>query len=149
VIVRDFQNQSLQNEWDKFRMSVLVRRNERSVALSQSQIALEQQRQARMAISSQRHARLDQSIDELNAKFSDESIALQYDASSLLQKFETPENVSRVYDDIDKDSKPLPCLGQRAHWIDCQKKYAKDPRPCHAYVEALERCVVRTISKVN
>lgn len=130
-------------------MSVLVHRNERATNFNQTQMALEQQRQARMAMASQRHVRLDQSIDALNAQFSDSAVALKYDASNLLQKFEAPENISHVYDDIDKDSKPLPCLGPRAHWMDCQKKYAMDPRPCNAYVEALEKCVVSTVSKAN
>ena len=100
-----------------------------------------------MMIATQKHEQLDQTISDLNAKFIDESIALQYDASNLLEKFEIKTN--NEHDGIEKDSKPLPCLGQRAHWIDCQKKYAKDPRPCHSYVDELEKCVTSTISKVK
>jgi hypothetical protein len=148
AIVRDFQNQTLQQEWDKFRTSVLIRRNERAKALNEAQVAQKQQREVQAALLAQRKASLDQAIDEMNAKFSDEAIALEYDASKLLQKFQAPAILTVVYDDIDKDSRPLPCLGQRAHWMDCQKKYAADSRPCNAYVEALEQCVKDTISKV-
>ena len=146
AIVRDFQNQVLQQEWYKFRTSVLDRRQERVMSLNEAQTALLHQRQTRLSALAQKQARLDQGINELNAKFTDTAIATEYDASRLVEKFEAPEKIATGNDAIDKDSKPLPCLGPRAHWIDCKKKYALDPRPCNAYVEALEKCVVNTIS---
>lgn len=151
AIVRDFQNQALQDEWDQYRKSVLIQRTERSNSIANAHQELQYQHQQQMMIAAQKHEQLDQIISELNANFIDEAIALQYDASNLLEKFEIKTNVltKDAYDGIEKDSKPLPCLGQRAHWIDCQKKYAKDPRPCHAYVDELEKCVTSTISKVK
>jgi hypothetical protein len=100
-----------------------------------------------MVLLRQQHERIDNSIDDLNAKFADTAIALQHDANRMLEKFKIPENfIQDSEGSINKDSKPLPCLGQRAHWIDCQKKYASDSRPCNAYFEALEKCVLDTIS---
>jgi predicted transcriptional regulator len=138
----------LQKEWDGFRTSVLSRRQERIQALSQEHAALEHQRQARTVRLKQLHERIDETIDDLNAKFADSAVALQYDANRLLDKFHTPENFTQeTKDSINKDSKPLPCLGQRAHWMDCQKKYSSDSRPCNAYFEELEKCVLGTISQ--
>jgi K+-sensing histidine kinase KdpD len=146
-IIRDFQNQTLQEEWDKFRTSILIRRNERSRSIIETQQALQQERETIATAAAQRHATLDEAIDSLNAKFADEAIALEYDTAALVQKFQTPESVAGSHYDIMKDSKPLPCLGQRAHWIDCHKKYSTDPRPCNAYLTELEKCVMNTISK--
>jgi hypothetical protein len=79
----------------------------------------------------ERISELDNSIEQAKAKFTDEKVALAYDT----------RNVEQILSENQPWQKEMPCLGQRAHWIDCQKKYALDSRPCDAYVDALERCV--------
>ena len=144
-IVRDFQSQILQEEWNKFGMSVVRRRNERLQRLEAAAQAQQQQRQAHAAARQMRMAQVESSIDAMQAKFTDQSVALDYDADRLLKKYGFW--TEQTYDDVEKESKPLPCLGPRAHWIDCQKKYGSDNRPCNFYVQALEECVRQTIGK--
>ena len=146
-IIRDFQSKTLQEEWNKFGTSVIQRRNER---LQRLQTATAEQQQKRQAASAARHMRLsrvDAAVDSMQAKFADDAIALEYDASRLEKRFGFL--AEQQYDDLKKDSKPLPCVGQRAHWIDCQKKYGEDSRPCNFYVQALEDCVRNTIGKTT
>jgi hypothetical protein len=90
------------------------------------------------AAAAQRNAALDDHLESLNARFTDTSIALEYDSARVQERFggeqkaETPEKVQH-------------CLGERAHWIDCQTKYAVDSRPCNEYLSAFEKCVNKTI----
>ena len=132
-IVREFQNQSVQQEWNKFRASVLARRDQRHKHLTEAALVLEQQRQVAAAERQQRMQQLDTAIDEMNAKFADEAVALEYDANALIQRFETKK--------VNGVDKVRPCLGPRAHWMDCANKYSKDTRPCDAYMDILEKCV--------
>jgi hypothetical protein len=138
AMVREFQNQALQNEWNSFRSSVLTHRAERQQSLAHQNGAVLQERQMRMASVANRNAALDNRLDSLNAKFTDIAIALEYDTARVQEKFvgeqktEGPEKVEH-------------CLGERVHWMFCQQKYAEDSRPCNAYLSALETCVNKTI----
>jgi hypothetical protein len=139
-MVREFQNQALQNEWNSFRTSVLTHRNEREQKLAHQNGALLQERQMRAAEVAQRNAALENRIDSLNAKFTDISVALEYDTARVQEKFgeqklENPEVKQ--------------CLGERVHWMFCQQKYADDGRPCNAYLSELEKCVNKTIMDSN
>lgn len=155
AIVRDFQSQVLQEEWNKFGSGIVERRSDR---VQKMQAAAEQhhaQNQQRAQHSQQRMARTEASIEQSNAKFADLDVSVQHDARRLLQK----HGIELAGEDgtdgatIDRSelvSKPLPCLGQRAHWMDCQKKYySTDIRPCNDYVKALEECVSATIQQQN
>lgn len=138
-MVNDFQNQSLQDEWNSFRTGILERRNERHGSLTTHNAALQQQRQVRAEQSKQRTAALDEKVDSLNARFADTTVALEYDADRLNSQFQAPVAQEKVQH----------CLGERAHWIDCQQKYAVDSRPCNAYLVALEKCVSKRIVDSN
>jgi hypothetical protein len=133
----------LQTEYDSFRQKVLTRRNER---IHQAAAALEAsyaQRQAAVAARAPRIAAVEETLEGMEARFTDAAIALEYDAQRLLEKFGAPSSSSnRDPDNNNPKSRPkqLPCLGERAHWMDCSKKYVQDTRPCDAYVRALERC---------
>jgi hypothetical protein len=120
-----------------------MRRNERLQQLQNATAEYQQQRHLSSISRQQRMESLDTAIDEMQAKIADQLVASEYDADKLIQKF--GHWINAEVDDPDRDSKPLPCLGQRAHWIDCQKKYAIDSRPCNFYVTALEECVQRTM----
>jgi hypothetical protein len=146
-IVRDFQSKLLQDEWNKFGTTIVHRRNERLQRLQAAVNENQQKRSAYTAMQQPRLAALDAQMDQLSATIADQTTAMDYDASQLVQKYRKWIDFknNNEMDAIEKDSKPLPCLGQRAHWIDCQKKYAADSRPCNFYVTALEECVTRTI----
>jgi hypothetical protein len=155
-IVRDFSNQVVQEEWTKFRATVLNRQHERSQHLSQ---AAQQQQREREVLNLQRQQRvqaLDARIDDLNATFSDAAVALEYDAKALYRKFETagalPEQTSTSQSQKKQvaaaAAAAVPCLGPRAHWMDCAIKYRVDTRPCDAYLATLERCVQETVVKL-
>lgn len=129
-------------------MSFLDQRSERIKKFNDTTFLLNEQHKAQAAVSAQRHAELDQSIDDLNAEFADKSLAMRYDAEVLVHRFNASDTpLDKNHDDITKDRKPLPCLGQRAHWMDCMKKYSVDPRPCNTYLDELEKCVSSTITK--
>lgn len=145
--MRDFESKILQEEWNKFGTSVIQRRNDRLQRLQAAAHEHQQSRQANAAARQMRLSQVESSIDSMQAKFTDESVALEYEADRLLKKFGFL--AEQEYDDPEKESKPLPCLGPRAHWIDCQKKYAPDNRPCNFYVQALEDCVRQTIGKTS
>jgi hypothetical protein len=142
-IIRDFQSKVLQEEWNKFGNSVLIRRNERLQRLQERGAELQHQRHIAAVARQHRMASIETAIDQMQANIADQIVAIDYDATKLMKKFGHWMTIE--VDDPDRDSKPLPCLGQRAHWIDCQKKYAADSRPCNFYVAALEECVQRTI----
>lgn len=134
--MRDFSNQTLQEEWNKFRTDVLNRRNERvqrrAASLQQQQATTDREIQEMK----QKLESLQSTVDKANADFADGSIALEYDADRVLQALDP--NSGKM--------QPLSqCLGERAHWIDCSKKYSVDTRPCDAYLKALEVCVQNTI----
>ena len=111
-------------------MSILERRAERDRHVEETSARLEAATKQLEAWAS-RNTELDNRIEDLRAQFSDGKVALEYDA----------KNVAEVLGKNQAWKKEMPCLGQRAHWIDCQKKYALDSRPCDAYVDALEKCV--------
>jgi hypothetical protein len=152
-IVRDFSNQVVQEEWTKFRASVLNRQNDRARELSR----LEQQRRAEAEMArEQQHQRLralDDTLDELNAAFADAAIALEHDARALDRQLETvggprKNPAAAGGKDVPAPKASVPCLGPRAHWMDCVTKYRIDTRPCDAYLATLERCVQETVVKL-
>lgn len=142
-ILRDFQSKILQEEWNKFGTSVIIRRNERLQELEQATAQYQHQRHLASISRQQRMEVLNTSIDEAQANIADLLAANEYDADKLIQKY--GHWINAEIDDPNRESKPLPCLGERAHWIDCQKKYAVDSRPCNFYVSALEQCVQRAL----
>lgn len=132
----------LQEEWNKFGTSLIIQRNERLQRLEERFAELQHQRHLASAARQSRLASLDTALDQMQATFADQAVALEYDANKLMKQYSHWLNVEV---EAERDSKPLPCLGPRAHWIDCQTKYAADSRPCNFYVTALEECVQRTI----
>lgn len=118
--------------------SILDRRSERDRRVAETSARLEAATKQMEAWKAQ-NAELDNKIEDLRAQFADAKVALDYDA----------KNVSDLLQQHRPWKKEMPCLGQRAHWIDCQKKYALDSRPCDAYVDALERCVNETVVKAT
>ena len=141
--MRDFQSKVLQEEWNKFGTSVIMRRNQRLQELEQATAQYQHRRHLASISRQQRMEALDASIDEMQANITDSLVANEYDADKLIQKY--GHWIHAEIDDPNRESKPLPCLGERAHWIDCQKKYAVDSRPCNFYVSALEQCVQRAL----
>ena len=123
----------------------MQRRAERVRGLAEAAAERERSRTAARQARQQRLGRLDESAEALRARFADLSVASDYDADRLLGRYGFL--AGREYADPGKESRPLPCLGPRAHWIDCQKKYAPDSRPCNHYVRALEDCVRKTVGK--
>lgn len=97
---------------------MLVRRQEREHAMTTAQQELEQRRSIRVAERAQRMSNLDTAIDQAIAKFADISIALEYDATSLTEKYGVGANTN----DGERSKRVSPCLGPRAHWMDCTKK---------------------------
>jgi hypothetical protein len=93
---------------------------------------------------------LDSHIEQLNAKFTDQLIAAQYDADAVAAKYATAttDTAASLSSDSTTDSsstKTSPCLGPRAHWMFCAQKYVQDTRPCDHYLQVLEKCVQETI----
>lgn len=98
----------------------------------------QKQQQTDHAALQQRVAALNERRDQLLATFADESVSIEYDIHRLEEK----------YLGLPEETPPVDfCLGERAHWIDCSKKYGTDIRPCSDYLAALERCVNRTITE--
>jgi hypothetical protein len=145
-IIRNFQSKVLQEEWNKFGTSLLIRRNERLQRLQERFAELQHQRHLASVARQQRMVSLDTALDQMQATFADQAVALEYDTTKLIKQY---SHWLDIKVEEERDSKPLPCLGQRAHWIDCQTKYSADSRPCNFYVTALEECVQRTIFPVS
>lgn len=135
-IAKDFQNEEIQKAWKSVQVSVLERREARDRHVAETSAQL-QESAKKMEAWAARNADLDNTIEDLRAKFSDGRVALDYDANALAETIRQTQ----------PGRKEMPCLGQRAHWIDCQTKYALDSRPCDAYVDALERCVKEAVVK--
>eukprot|EP00522_Entomoneis_paludosa_P010489 CAMPEP_0172447746 /NCGR_PEP_ID=MMETSP1065-20121228/6980_1 /TAXON_ID=265537 /ORGANISM="Amphiprora paludosa, Strain CCMP125" /LENGTH=165 /DNA_ID=CAMNT_0013199113 /DNA_START=35 /DNA_END=532 /DNA_ORIENTATION=+ len=137
-IALDYQNEELNKAWQGVQVSILNRRNQReqamSAALTQQKMANEEQRQIMAA----RHRRLDERIEALNGDFANRMAEIEHGTSMLKEDL----------DEIQNKKQTLPCLGPRAHWLDCHKKYALDSRPCDAYLATLEKCVTEAIVKI-
>lgn len=121
-IANDFQNEELQSAWKNVQISILERRAARNRQLEETSAKLQgkaKQTEAWVA----ENEKLDVSIEELRNKFSDAKVALDYDAKNL-------EDYVKAHQPWKKE---MPCLGQRAHWIDCQKKYALDSVSIYCY----------------
>lgn len=143
-IIRDFQDKGLKEEWDKYKASVLVNRSYRAKTLASNLQQLQAQREQIQAARAPRLNELDQQIEMLNAQFNQAAEQLEHDTKRLGDQYKLKENASAELDSI-----PLPCLGPRAHLMDCQKKYSNDTRPCDAYVKTLQKCVNYEILKGN
>jgi len=124
---------------------VLVRRQERAEAVSAAAERIVRERERALAEQSQRLEQLDDAIDHYKARFADLVVALEYDTKTLTAKY------SGGGDRKENEGEPmLLCLGQRAHWVDCTKKYGlsgASSLPCDAYLSALEKCVNEAIVK--
>ena len=129
-IATDFQNEELNKVWKGVQVSILERRNQRETAMKASmedhQNTTEQQRQIMAA----RHAELDDRIKSLESQFTTHLSELEQNTKIFVDELDTSVK-----------EKNLPCLGPRAHWLDCHKKYSLDVRPCDAYLATLEKCV--------
>jgi hypothetical protein len=162
-IVQDFQNEQLQQAWNKVQISMLERRGQRTQAEQHAEAQLQANQQAAQ-VAQARSAQLTQAMERFKAQFADEAVALEYDIKNLLQKQQP--GVLALVNTTNSDSSPstnstvaatdgddggketaLPCLGPRAHWMDCQKKYALDSRPCDSHLQALEKCIRQSILK--
>jgi hypothetical protein len=144
--VQDFQNKQLQQAWNKVQVSMLERRGQRTRAEQEADAQLQANRQAAQ-VAQARSAQLTEAMERLKAKFTDEAVAFEYDVKNLLQKQQAVLANSDGEDNNTESSKALPCLGPRAHWIDCQKKYALDSRPCDSHLQAMENCIRQSILK--
>ena len=122
---------------------MLERRGQRTRAELEADAQLQANRQAAQA----RSAQLTEAMERLKAKFTDEAVAFEYDVKNLLQKQQAVLANSDGEDNNTESSKTLPCLGPRVHWIDCQKKYALDSRPCDSHLQAMENCIRQSILK--
>jgi predicted nuclease with TOPRIM domain len=148
-MLQDFQNEVLQHEWNKYRVGVLQRRQNRDgeVRLQQEQQQLQQNNAALL----QRTQQLDSEIDTLSAKFSDLSKAVDFDVQQLGEKhrihFTAEAPKAQPSNGITKrlTTTSTECLGPRAHVTDCLSKYKNDVRPCDAYIDALEACVSNVV----
>lgn len=139
AIVRDFSNQTLQEEWDKFRRETIIRRNERLQKGSAAMMDAQKQQQTDNIVLQQRLEALNERRDLLLASFADDSVSIHHDIQRLEEKYlNIPDNEMPSIEY---------CLGERAHWIDCSQKYGTDVRPCSDYLAALERCANRTITE--
>lgn len=136
TILRDFQNQTVQEEWNRFRAVILNRRNERQ---QQQLTATQQQHHERHMQALKRQERLsslDVVLEDLRAKFADASIALEHDISHVVTQ-QTPTH--------NPNHHKMACVGERAHWMDCASKYGYASN-CDAYIRTLEKCVNETIT---
>ena len=82
---------------------------------------------------------LDERLDRLRSDFADNAVALEYDATQLLERYDREKKQTQLL-----DSQPLPCLGPRAHWMDCQKKQGNFSA-CDGYLQTLQACVKEEI----
>ena len=137
-IALDFQTEKLNEAWRGVQVSVLQRRNQRAEAMNEAMARQSAAAEGELQVLQARHQHLDSQIDVLKKEFDDSLLALEYSTKLLSEDLD---------EKLRQHQKTLPCLGPRAHWLDCQKKYALDSRPCDAYLETLEQCVTDTIVK--
>lgn len=144
-ILRDFESKTLQEEWNRFGRSVMQQRSQRmketQAAIQVHQFQIQEARKVRH----QRMQTIDAHLQSMEDSFEQGAQSLDDTSTKLIERYGAW--TTKEVDDPSKESKPLPCLGPRAHWIDCQKKYgAVDSRPCNFYVEALEECVHQAVT---
>jgi hypothetical protein len=147
-IVRDFKNKVVQEKWNDFRSDVLARRHQRHTHLLQAAQHATADHASKAALSSQRLEQLDAAIDTMTAQFSDQVVAMEYDANQVALQY---GGSSASGDDSATEHTPKEdaCLGPRAHWMVCAQKYYHDTRPCDAYLSVLEKCVQETIVRAS
>jgi hypothetical protein len=144
-MLRDFQSESLQEQWNKFGATVMDRRAQREHALYKAKESSDRKIQSVLASQQQRTLGVEAATVSMEAQFKHELQVTDQRAAQLLEQYGIW--TTKALDDPHKASKPLPCLGPRAHWLDCQMKYHPDSRPCNGYVDALEECVRQTLDE--
>jgi hypothetical protein len=82
-------------------------------------------------------AKLDQSIDSMEARFADMSNVVEYDAERLEKKYLNTTTVKMG---------DIPCLTERTSITACYTD-KKDSTACDSFIQALEECVSNTIRK--
>ena len=138
-IAVDFQNEKIQEAWRDVQIGVLHRQNQRAMAMEESKARQAAAAEQELHQLQTRHQHLDGRISALRKEFDDSLLSLEYGTKILSEDLD---------EKIRENKKTLPCLGPRAHWLDCQKKYAVDSRPCDAYLDTLEKCVTDAIVKI-
>lgn len=82
-------------------------------------------------------AKLDQSIDSMEARFDDMSNVVEYDAERLEKKYLNTTTMKKG---------DIPCLTERTSIAACYTD-KKDSAACDSFIQALEECVSNTIRK--
>lgn len=133
-VIHDFQSVVLKEEWEKRQKSILAQNNKRVMAAEKRKADLEQKLEAWRNHDKKLHEKLDTKIDELNSRFADSAVELKYDTDRLEKKIGQGP----------KFGTGNACLNARADLANCYKNSA-DPLACDEFIEALERCVKKTV----
>jgi len=132
-ILQDFQSKVLKDEWEKHQKYMIAKGNKRRLEEFHTKEALDQQINNFRQQDGIRQSQLDERIDDLQAKFSDISTALQFDANRIDQKL-----ASMSF----KGETEAPCLGQRTNVTLCLQDKKGN---CDAFIKSLEKCVGETV----
>lgn len=129
-ILHEFQSTVLKEEWEEYQKYMIAKTNNRRLDEFHSKEKLDKAIQTFRQQNSLRDGQLDNLVDDLQAKFSDVNIALQFDANRIDRDL-----VSMAC----KGETEAPCLGQRTNVALCLKTKTGDR--CDEYIKALEKCV--------
>lgn len=134
TIFNELKSTVLKETWEKYQKSLIAKGNQRRSDEFRAKEDLDQHLNMFRQNDSIRQQQLDERAEDLQAKFSDVSTALQFDTSRIEQKL-----TSIIF----KGETEAPCLSSRTKVAVCFRD-AKGSS-CDDYVKELERCVKETV----
>lgn len=132
--LKDFQSTVLKEEWEKRQQYLLARGNKRRMEDLKRKEELKQHMEQFRLQNDVVQAQLDESRDQLMARFADQSVEMEHTIKKLEQS-----HANKM-----KFEEKKPCLQERANLSVCFKN---DPEACSDFVEALDHCVTKTLVK--
>ncbi len=134
TIFHELQRTVLNETWEKYQKSLIAKGNQRRSDEFRAKEDLDQRLNMFRQNDSIRQQQLDERTEDLQARFSDISTALQFDTNRIDQKL-----ASMIF----KGEAEAPCLASRTKVAVCFRD-AKGSS-CDDYVKELERCVKETV----
>lgn len=134
-LVKDFQNQILEEEWNNRKRNLMQQTDDRVLREQEFAETFQEKREKFLSSKNQVQADLDSRLESLKANFSDEYFDSNYDIDAALKKYAGGSSSSS------KQDENKPCLDARLNLTQCYNDGDKEKDSCKPLMDQLEKCV--------